>query len=166
MKVLLVDDDDFNHMVMSDNFRAPDFKLEVAINGRMAIERAQTSHPDLIIMDIEMPVMGGSRRCWRFVHSNRSRDKKPSFIVAYSGHDDERRSTRLLRTRDLMRVWASLAVKPSWPMCSNRHATKRQSCNKRLLHNCSERPKFELRSAPVLEHSDERTSQQTQNSVA
>ena len=45
MKVLLVDDDDFNHMVMSDNFRAPDFKLEVAINGRMAIERAQASHP-------------------------------------------------------------------------------------------------------------------------
>lgn len=90
MKVLLVDDDDFNHMVMSDSFRAPDFKLEVAINGRMAIERAQASHPDLIIMDIEMPVMGGVEAMLAIRAQQSQSGQKPSFIVAYSGHDDER----------------------------------------------------------------------------
>ncbi|TXI92716.1 MAG: response regulator [Burkholderiaceae bacterium] len=96
INVLLVDDDDFNHMVMSDNFRAPEFKLDVAINGRMAIERAQASCPDLIIMDIEMPVMGGVEAMLAIREQQTRAGQKPSFIVAYSGHDDDRSRQRFL----------------------------------------------------------------------
>lgn len=90
MSVLLVDDDDFNHMVMSDNFRAPLYSLDCAINGRMAVERAMASHPDLIIMDIEMPVMGGIEAMRGIRDYQNTHGQRPSFIVAYSGHDDEK----------------------------------------------------------------------------
>ncbi len=90
MSVLLVDDDDFNHMVMSDNFRAPHYSLDCAINGRMAVDRAIALPPDLIIMDIEMPVMGGIEAMRNIREYQANHGKKPSFIVAYSGHDDEK----------------------------------------------------------------------------
>src|SRR6266498_1140391 len=40
--------------------REPDFEVcAKAENGRMAIEEAQESHPDLILLDLSMPVMNG-----------------------------------------------------------------------------------------------------------
>lgn len=96
MSVLLVDDDDFNHMVMSDNFQAPAFRLDSAINGRMALDRIQTKRPDLIIMDIEMPVMGGVEAMSAIRDYQKRQAEKASFIVAYSGHDDERSRQRFL----------------------------------------------------------------------
>ncbi len=35
------------------------YKIITASNGKEAIEQAQTRHPDLILMDIHMPVMNG-----------------------------------------------------------------------------------------------------------
>lgn len=97
MSVLLVDDDDFNHMVMSDNFQAPAFRLDSAINGRMALDRIQSKRPDLIIMDIEMPVMGGVEAMAAIREYQKRQAQKSSFIVAYSGHDDERSRQRFLQ---------------------------------------------------------------------
>src|SRR4029077_13954334 len=40
--------------------REPDFEVcAVGENGRKAIEEAEESHPDLILLDLSMPVMNG-----------------------------------------------------------------------------------------------------------
>jgi DNA-binding NarL/FixJ family response regulator len=59
--VLLVDDNAFIRHALRQSFTSQ-ADLEVcgeAQNGLEAIERAQELHPDLIIMDLSMPVMNG-----------------------------------------------------------------------------------------------------------
>ena len=59
--VLIADDNAFARQRLGELFnREPDFEVcAVAENGRKAIEEAQESHPDLILLDLSMPVMNG-----------------------------------------------------------------------------------------------------------
>jgi DNA-binding NarL/FixJ family response regulator len=59
--VLIADDDAFVRQRLGELFsREPDFEVcAVADNGRSAIQEAQESHPNLILLDLAMPVMNG-----------------------------------------------------------------------------------------------------------
>lgn len=59
--VLIADDNAFVRQRLGELFsREPDFDVcAEAENGRNAIEKAQESHPDLILLDLSMPVMSG-----------------------------------------------------------------------------------------------------------
>jgi DNA-binding NarL/FixJ family response regulator len=59
--VLIADDNAFVRQRLGELFsREPDFEVcSEAENGRKAIEEAQESHPDLILLDLSMPVMNG-----------------------------------------------------------------------------------------------------------
>ena len=59
--VLIVDDNALIRQALCEMFkREADFEVcGEAENGREAIEKAQQLHPDLIVMDLSMPVMNG-----------------------------------------------------------------------------------------------------------
>ncbi len=59
--VLIVDDNEIIRRGLRELFTAePDFDVRgEAENGREAIEKAQELHPDLIVLDLSMPVMNG-----------------------------------------------------------------------------------------------------------
>ncbi len=59
--VLLVEDDEDNRdlVVFVVNRSRLDIQLEIAENGKEAIEKAFAKPPDLILMDMQMPVMDG-----------------------------------------------------------------------------------------------------------
>jgi DNA-binding NarL/FixJ family response regulator len=59
--VLISDDNAFVRTALYEFFeREPDFHVcGMAENGREAIEAASRLHPDLIVLDRSMPVMGG-----------------------------------------------------------------------------------------------------------
>ena len=59
--VLIADDNAFVRQRLAERFnREPDFEVcSEAENGTKAIEAAQDSHPDLILLDLSMPVMNG-----------------------------------------------------------------------------------------------------------
>ena len=61
IKILIVDDSAFMRKLLSDLFSAePDFTvLDTARNGVDAVEKVKRLQPDLITMDVEMPVMDG-----------------------------------------------------------------------------------------------------------
>ena len=59
--VLIVDDNAFIRRAVCETFRS-DPELEIcgeAANGREAIEQAQQLRPDLVVLDLSMPVMNG-----------------------------------------------------------------------------------------------------------
>jgi CheY-like chemotaxis protein len=86
--VILVDDDDFNLMVMGEIISSESSLLATAINGRVALEYVMSQRPDVIIMDLEMPIMG----CIEVLQHIRQYQKQvmqpPSFIIDYSGNGD------------------------------------------------------------------------------
>ncbi|MCX6350911.1 MAG: response regulator [Bacteroidetes bacterium] len=61
LKILLVEDNNFNQMVAIDTLEAsiPGVKIEVAENGQQAVEKVQAHDFDLVLMDVQMPVMDG-----------------------------------------------------------------------------------------------------------
>jgi two-component system alkaline phosphatase synthesis response regulator PhoP len=58
-KILVVDDDDDIIELLSYNLQKEGYSVESANSGKEGIEKAKSYHPDLILMDIMMPVMDG-----------------------------------------------------------------------------------------------------------
>ncbi|MDH5657516.1 MAG: response regulator, partial [Spirochaetia bacterium] len=57
-RILVVDDDPLGQIVMEKIF-SEDFEVSIAKNGLEGIRSASENSPDLILLDIEMPVMNG-----------------------------------------------------------------------------------------------------------
>ncbi|EIJ42685.1 PAS domain S-box [Beggiatoa alba B18LD] len=57
--ILIVDDNDANILSISDYLSLKGYRIAVAHNGIEAIETANKLRPDVILMDIQMPVMNG-----------------------------------------------------------------------------------------------------------
>jgi CheY-like chemotaxis protein len=58
-KVLVVDDDEFSRLLVTRHLPTPPFELHTANNGAKGLERFMELQPDWVILDMEMPIMGG-----------------------------------------------------------------------------------------------------------
>ncbi|MBI5075916.1 MAG: response regulator [Nitrospirae bacterium] len=58
-KILIVDDNDANRILFRDVLRYNGFETTEAENGEVGIQQALQQKPDLILLDIQMPVMDG-----------------------------------------------------------------------------------------------------------
>lgn len=58
-RILIVEDQEDNRMIMRDVLSAAGYELIEAVNGQEGVNRAQSDRPDLILMDIQMPVLDG-----------------------------------------------------------------------------------------------------------
>ncbi len=58
-RVLVVDDNDVNRMVASGLVKALGYDVVCASDGLDAIEQCKASPPDVVLMDVNMPVLGG-----------------------------------------------------------------------------------------------------------
>jgi len=57
--VLITEDNEFNQSLLSHIFKNWDIQFDIAANGLEAIEKLKTKKYDLVLMDIQMPVMDG-----------------------------------------------------------------------------------------------------------
>ena len=57
--VLVVDDDPDVRKVLADAFESEGFRVMTAANGMQALHRARDAAPDVIILDLNMPMMSG-----------------------------------------------------------------------------------------------------------
>jgi two-component system, cell cycle response regulator len=58
-KVLSIDDSKMVHMVVTRALKPLDITVLAALNGQEGIDKARADKPDLIILDITMPIMDG-----------------------------------------------------------------------------------------------------------
>jgi two-component system cell cycle response regulator DivK len=58
-KVLLVEDNEMNRDMLSRRLQRNGYEVVIALDGEEAVRMAQSQAPDLILMDIRLPVMDG-----------------------------------------------------------------------------------------------------------
>lgn len=59
LKILLAEDDAFNQFLIKKVTNDFGFALDIAENGQTAIDKLSENDYDLVLMDIEMPIMDG-----------------------------------------------------------------------------------------------------------
>jgi len=58
-KVLVVDDDEMNRDMLSRRLKRKGFDVSIAVNGKEAVDMTRADKPDIVLMDLSMPVMDG-----------------------------------------------------------------------------------------------------------
>lgn len=58
-KVLLVEDNEENRDALSRHLRRKGYEVQIAVDGRGGVEVARERMPDLILMDMSLPVLDG-----------------------------------------------------------------------------------------------------------
>ena len=58
-KILVVEDNDCNRRLVTDILRHFGYTVLQAADGIQALEMTEKNHPDLILMDMQMPIMDG-----------------------------------------------------------------------------------------------------------
>ncbi len=62
-KILLVDDEEANLRLLTQWLVESNYDIEYASNGKEAVRKVGESRPDLILLDVMMPVMDGHEAC-------------------------------------------------------------------------------------------------------
>jgi CheY-like chemotaxis protein len=58
-KILLVEDNEMNRDMLSRRLIRNSFEVVIAVNGKEGVDMAKSEKPDLILMDMSLPVMDG-----------------------------------------------------------------------------------------------------------
>src|SRR5262245_1370406 len=58
-RILLVEDNEMNRDMLSRRLIRKGFEVLLALDGAQGVEMARTQTPDLILMDMSLPVMNG-----------------------------------------------------------------------------------------------------------
>jgi two-component system, cell cycle response regulator DivK len=90
-KVLIVEDNELNLKLFTDLLRAHDYEVEPVRDGRNAIERTREFHPDLVIMDIQMPHVSGLDLIEAMQADSALQPIPVLAVTAYAGKGDEER---------------------------------------------------------------------------
>ena len=82
-KILLVEDNEMNRDMLSRRLARRDYEVVMAEDGAKAVEMASSENPDLILMDLSLPIMDGWEAT-RIIKSNESTKSIP--IIALTAH--------------------------------------------------------------------------------
>jgi two-component system sensor histidine kinase/response regulator len=91
-KILLVEDNEVNQLVARKILERAGFEVAVAGDGRQALERIRSENYDLVLMDIQMPVMDGLTATEEIRRDPRFADLPIVAMTAHAMTQDRERS--------------------------------------------------------------------------
>ncbi len=81
-KILIVEDAEFNRDLLVQLLEG-DYEILTAVDGAAGIEMAERNHPDLILMDLSLPVVNG----WEATRRIKTNEKLKNIpIIALTAH--------------------------------------------------------------------------------
>jgi two-component system, cell cycle response regulator DivK len=82
-KILMVEDNEMNRDMLSRRLKRKGFEVSIAVDGQQAIDMTKAEMPDLILMDMSLPVMDG----WEATQKIKADPKLQSIpIIGLSAH--------------------------------------------------------------------------------
>jgi CheY-like chemotaxis protein len=82
-KILLVEDNEMNRDMLSRRLARKGYEVVIAIDGQQGIEMARSETPDLILMDMSLPVVDG----WEATRQLKSASETQSIpVIALTAH--------------------------------------------------------------------------------
>jgi CheY-like chemotaxis protein len=91
VKILLAEDNEANQFLIKAITKSQDWDITVVENGAEAVERYKTGHYDIILMDVQMPVMNGydATRIIREIESEKGIHTPILALTAYAMKSDK-----------------------------------------------------------------------------
>jgi two-component system chemotaxis response regulator CheY len=80
--ILIVDDEANFREIFGAKLSADGYRIETAENGQIGIEKAKALKPDLILMDVNMPVMDGVSAVLQLRENPETKDVKVAFLTS------------------------------------------------------------------------------------
>ncbi len=87
-KILVIEDSLLVQSLLSEIFHS-EYELEIQGDGLSGLSSAQTSHPDLILLDIRMPGMDGFEVCRILKENNETREIPIIFMTSLDAEADK-----------------------------------------------------------------------------
>ena len=82
-RILLVEDNEMNRDMLSRRLERRGYEVVIAVDGQQGVDLAQSSAPDLILMDMSLPVIDG----WEATRQLKSMDRMKTVpIIALTAH--------------------------------------------------------------------------------
>ncbi len=82
-KILLVEDNEMNRDMLSRRLLRNNFDVVMAVNGQEGVDMAKSERPDLILMDMSLPVMDG----WTATRTIKADDSTKAIpVIALTAH--------------------------------------------------------------------------------
>ena len=102
--VLVVEDDPALSDAFSIVLRKEGYEVVVAFNGKEALQKVDGSMPDLILLDLLMPIMGGKEFLEKFENTN---DIPVIVLSNLDTRSDIQEVLDLGASRYMLKAWAS-----------------------------------------------------------
>ena len=83
MKILIVEDNEMNRDMLSRRLLKKGFEIIIAVDGAEGVEKTINEKPDLVLMDMSLPVMDGWEAT-KNLKANKETAKIP--IIALTAH--------------------------------------------------------------------------------
>ncbi len=80
--ILIVDDEPEFREIFSAELRIQHYRTETAENGKVGIEMAKKLKPDLVLMDVRMPVMDGAEALLKMRDDPEMKDMRVAFLTS------------------------------------------------------------------------------------
>jgi PAS domain S-box-containing protein len=91
LRILIAEDSDDNRLLMEFYLRETPHQIELAADGKEALDLFQARPFDLVLMDLQMPVMDGltATRCIRSLESDRHMKRTPILAFTANAHEPD-----------------------------------------------------------------------------
>jgi two-component system response regulator (stage 0 sporulation protein F) len=86
-KILVVEDDESQRILYHDELAEAGYEVVLAAKGKEALKQLDVAVPDLVVLDIVMPVMDGMEALGRIIRAHR--DVPVILNTAYSSYKED-----------------------------------------------------------------------------
>jgi two-component system cell cycle response regulator DivK len=91
-RILLVEDNEMNRDMLSRRLERKGYEVILAVEGQQAIDLATSEKPDLILMDMSLPVVNGWEATRRLKADGQTRQIPIIALTAHAMPEDERKA--------------------------------------------------------------------------